>query len=131
MVENCFTVAVFCLAGVILSVLLKQYCSEHSVTAAAAVCAVAAAAAVTMLEWPLSEIRYFFSQAGVSESYIELIFKSVSICFITNISSELCRSSGEIAIASAAEMWGRAALTVLCIPVLEDIVQLIDKLVQE
>ena len=130
MVENCYTVGVFCLIGVIISVLLKQYCSEHSVMTAAAVCVVVAGAAVAMLGGPLDRIRDIFSQSGVSGDYIELIFKAVSICFITNISSEICRSSGETAIASAAEMWGKAAVTVLCIPVLEDIILLIDKLVQ-
>ncbi|MBO5384375.1 MAG: hypothetical protein J6A30_08755, partial [Ruminococcus sp.] len=38
MVENCFSVAVFCICAAIFAVLLRQYCREQSILIALAAC---------------------------------------------------------------------------------------------
>ena len=128
MVGSCFTVGVFCVGGALLAVLLKQYCSEQSMLISTAVCTAVFLAAVVMLDGPLNEIREIFVSAGVSESSISLVFKALGICCITHISAELCRDSGEGAMGAAAELWGRAAVTVLSLPIMKNFLQLINKL---
>lgn len=81
-----------------------------------------------MLDVPLNEIREIFVSAGVPESSISLVFKALGICCITHISAELCRDSGEGAMGAAAELWGRAAVTVLSLPIMKNFLLLIDKL---
>lgn len=84
---------------------------------------------ILMFEAPLAEIRDIFEMAGIDESYISIVFKTLTICCITHITAEICRDSGEGAIASAAELWGRAAVLVLGVPVLKVFLQLIDDLI--
>lgn len=98
-------------------------------TAAIAISASVMTAFVVMLGGTVDEIRDIFNSAGISEDYISLIFKALAICCITHITAELCRDSGESAMASAAELWGRGAVTVLSLPVLKSFLQLIEKLV--
>lgn len=129
MVGNCFTVGVFCVGGALLSLILRQYCSEHSLLLSLAVCSVIFTGAVIMLEYPLSEIRDIFLTAGISESYISSMFKALAICCITHISGELCRDSGESAMGAAAELWGRAAVVVISLPIVRGFIGLIDKLI--
>ncbi|MCR5599375.1 MAG: hypothetical protein K6G33_01335 [Ruminococcus sp.] len=119
---------VFCVCGALLAVLLKQYCSEQSLLISTAVCTAVFFAAVVMLDVPLNEIREIFVSAGVPESSISLVFKALGICCITHISAELCRDSGEGAMGAAAELWGRAAVTVLSLPIMKNFLLLIDKL---
>ena len=81
-----------------------------------------------MFESPLTEIKDIFEMAGIDESYISIVFKTLAICCVTHITAEICRDSGEGAIASAAELWGRAAVLVLGLPVLKVFLQLINDL---
>ena len=129
MVDSCFSVGAFCLVGALIAVILKQYCSEHSMAVTIAVCAGVMTFFVLLFEDTLAEIRDIFEMAGIAESYISIIFKTLAICCITHITAELCRDSGEGAIASAAELWGRGAVLVLGLPVFRAFLQLIEKLI--
>lgn len=129
MVDSCFSVGAFCLVGALISVILKQYCSEHSMTVSIAVCVGVMTFFVLLFDDAIDEIRDIFEMAGIAESYISIIFKTLAICCITHITAELCRDSGEGAIASAAELWGRGAMLVLGLPVFKSFLQLIDKLI--
>ena len=129
MVDSCFSVGAFCLVGALIAVILKQYCSEHSMAVTIAVCVGVMTFFVLLFDDAIDEIRDIFEMAGIAESYISIIFKTLAICCITHITAELCRDSGEGAIASAAELWGRGAMLVLGLPVFKSFLQLIDKLI--
>lgn len=94
-----------------------------------AVCAGVMIFFVLIFEAPLAEIRDIFEMAGIADSYIFIVFKTLAICCITHITAEICRDSGEGAIASAAELWGRGAVLVLGLPVFRAFLQLIEKLI--
>lgn len=125
MVSSCFSVAVFSICAVIFSVLLRQYCREQSLMISLAACAVVLGAFVYMLSPIIQQVETLFSEAGISSDYISLIFKAAAICFITQITCEICRDSGENAIASAAELWGRGAITIMAVPIIQALVEMI------
>lgn len=128
MVENCYSVAVFCICSALLAVMLRQYNRENAMLAALAACVGVMFGAMTLAAPVLAEIADIFGQAGISDSYISLIFKAAAICFITQITADICRDSGESAIASAAELWGRGALTFLSIPLVRVLLELINEM---
>jgi len=128
MVDSCFSVAVFCICGALIALVLKQYCSEHFLAVSIAVSASVMIGAVVLLESPFAELRTKMLSAGISEDYINIIFKAVAICCITHISAQLCRDSGEGAMGAAAELWGRAALVSISLPVLGDFLSLLERL---
>lgn len=123
MVDNAFATAVFCVCAAILAVLLRQHCREQSMLLAIAACAVVAGGTFAMLGPILEDIREIFSGSGISDSYLALVFKATAICLITQITCELCRDSGEAAIASAAEMWGRGAVTFISLPLVKALIE--------
>lgn len=129
MVENCFSVAVFCVCSAIFAVLLRQHCHEQSLMIALAACVAVVGGFMLFLAPLVSEVQDIFSQAGISDSYISLIFKAAAVCFITQITCEICRDSGENAIASAAEMWGRGAVTFMSLPVLKALLERINEII--
>jgi len=79
-----------------------------------------------MLHPIITQVQELFSDAGIPSSYISLIFKAMSICFITQITCDICRDSGETAIASAAELWGRGSIIVIALPILRALVETIN-----
>lgn len=123
MVNECLEVAAFCLTGAILAVLLRQYCGEQSMLLALGVCSMVAVTFFSMLSPLVASITEIFENAGLSDSYVSLIFKAAAICFVTEIASGICRDSGETAIASAAEMWGRGAIAAASLPVAEVLIE--------
>lgn len=90
-----------------------------------AACTVVLGAFVYMLSPVIQQIEALFSEAGISSEYISLVFKAAAICFITQITCEICRDSGENAIASAAELWGRGAITIMAVPIIQALVKMI------
>ena len=122
MVDNALSTAVFCVASAILAVLLRQYVREQSLFISLAACVVVTGALFAMLAPVLGEVRLIFLDSGLPESYISLVFKATAVCLITQITSDLCRDSGETAIASASELWGRGAVTFLSLPLIKALI---------
>jgi len=123
MVENTLSAAGFCVCSAILAVLLRQYCREQSMLTALAACCAILSGSVIVVKPMLQDIRGIFEQAGVSDTYIVLLFKAAAICYITQITCDLCKDCGESAISSAFEMWGRASIALLTIPVLKTLIE--------
>ncbi len=125
MVDSCISVVVFSVCSVVFALLLRQYCREQSLFVALASCIAVFLSLLRLAEPAIGEITELFEAAGVSPSYISVIFKGTAICFITQLTCEICRDSGENAIASAVELWGRTALTVIALPVISALVDMI------
>ncbi|MBE6861287.1 MAG: hypothetical protein E7497_00090 [Ruminococcus sp.] len=126
MVDSCFTVSIFSVCSVIFAVLLRQYCREQSLLAALAACIGILLAVLTLVQPVIQQVRELFETAGISSSYLSVVFKAAAICFITQITTEICRDSGERAIASAAELWGRCAVTVISLPIISALIEMIN-----
>ncbi|MCQ2490870.1 MAG: stage III sporulation AC/AD family protein [Ruminococcus sp.] len=122
MVENTFTTAVFCVVSAILAVLLRRYVHEQSLFISLAACVTVTGSVIGLVVPMLDEIHCILLDSGLSESYISIVFKAAAICIITQIASDLCRDSGETAIASAAELWGRGAVTFLSLPLIKALI---------
>jgi len=129
MVGDITAVSGFCIAGAVLAVLLKQYCKEQSMILSLGVCVIVFAGAVSVLSPVLDRLEVLFTQSGLDESYISLVFKATAICFITQITSDICRDSGESAIASALELWGRVSIIFMSVPLIESIVEKITEII--
>lgn len=126
MVDRCITTAIFCICSAILAVLLRQHCREQSMMIALAGCTAVMGAFLAFFAPVITEISSIFSDAGISDSYLSLIFKATAICLITQITCEICRDSGESAIASAAEIWGRGAVTFISLPLIKALLEQIN-----
>ncbi|MBR5513824.1 MAG: hypothetical protein IKV85_07565 [Ruminococcus sp.] len=128
MIDRSFVTASFCLCSAILAVILRQYCREQSMLLAIAACTIIMGSFAAFASPVMRELRDIFTAAGVSDSYLSLIYKGAAICIVTRITSELCRDSGEGAIASAAELWGRGAVTLLSLPLVKAVLEQINQL---
>ncbi len=129
MVEGSLSVAVFCICAALLSVLLKQYCAEQSVLLTIAAGAAVIAGFFNYLAPVLDELRDIFYDAGLSDGYISIVFKAAAICFITQMTSDICRDCGETALSSAAELWGRGAVTFMSLPVIRALLSMVNDVI--
>lgn len=128
MVDRSIATAGFCVCAAILAVILRQHCREQSLMLALAACVVVIGGFMSFFSPMITEISDIFTQAGISDAYLSLIFKATAICIITQITCELCRDSGEAAIASAAEIWGRGAVTFISLPLIKALLEQINEI---
>lgn len=81
----------------------------------------------------LQEILDFFgrvaSLANVSSDVIVILIKALGICYITQFASDICKDEGESSIASKIELVGKLAILIISIPIFENILNLIIKIV--
>ena len=129
MVENCFSVTVFCICAAVAGVILKQYCSEQSLMLSLFASVGIVAYAINFFMPLIGEIQDIFLSAGLDSGYISIIFKGTAICILTRITTEICRDSGECAIASSVMLWGRGALLFISLPLLRTLIELIGGLI--
>lgn len=129
MVSNSLSVSIFCVCAAVLAVLLRQYCREQSMMITLGVCTAVMAGFLLFAEPVISEVQDIFADAGIPDSYMSIIFKAAAICFITQITCEICTDSGENAISSAAELWGRGALAFMSLPIIRTLLEKINELI--
>lgn len=72
--------------------------------------------------------RELFSQTGLDESYLAIVFRSLGICCVTQIACDHCRDSGENALASQLELAGKAALLMTALPMFSAAAEIVKSL---
>lgn len=71
----------------------------------------------------------FETTAGAQAESAAILFKSLGICFVVQIACDACRDLGESAIAAKVEMAGKIAVLVLALPLFEQILSIVARLI--
>ena len=67
----------------------------------------------------------YSNKIDIDMSYISILFKIIGIAYITEFGSELCKDTGEMAIASKIELAGKALIMILAIPIITSLLDLV------
>ncbi|MBR6874084.1 MAG: hypothetical protein IKN17_11330 [Ruminococcus sp.] len=65
-------------------------------------------------------------KTGLDEAYLRMIFKGLGICYITVISADICRDSGQSALAAQIEIAGKLAMTVTALPLFRAVTEIVE-----
>ncbi len=122
--------AALCIIGAVTALLLKRYCREQAMFSSIAICVMVTAAALAFASPAVEQLEILFEKTSLDKSCFKSLMKAVGICYMTGIAADICRDSGEQALASAAEIWGRIALLVLTVPMIDSILTLITGVLQ-
>ncbi|MBQ7391756.1 MAG: hypothetical protein IJV73_03645 [Clostridia bacterium] len=79
---------------------------------------------------PLFSLVNTLSNGAGASGYIETIIKGLGIVILTQISSDICRDSGESTLAGHIETVGKLELLLLCIPLIREILATAEKLLE-
>ena len=108
----------FGLCAAALSLLLRQYRPEYALF-------LSLLCGVGILLWLMSELMPVFEKLGQLSSLAlgesggtQILLKSLGICLVTQAAGDTCRDIGETAIAARLELAGRAAMLLLAMPLL-------------
>lgn len=123
------SIAGICIIASVLSKLFesegREYALYIKLTAAAAVMS-----AVIIFVSPIVEtIRNIYDRAGADEEYLTILFKALGICYVTQFACDICRDSGENALAAQAELAGKISLLIIALPLFNSLADIVERLV--
>jgi stage III sporulation protein AD len=76
----------------------------------------------------ISSAQSIFSSAWLSGDYLEIIFKAIGICYLTQLGSDYCKDAGENAFATQLEMCGKISILIIALPLFSALLDIIEKL---
>jgi len=118
----------FALAAGALSVFLKQYKAEYAMLVSVAAAAAALLMAAGMILPALREIEALAEKSGVNAEYIKVLLKALGICYISELAAGSCRDAGETSLAAKIELACKAAIVILSLPMIKQLIELVMKL---
>lgn len=126
---NIVSVAGVCITAAVLCKLFGAAGSEYSLYIKLAAAAALMSVLILFIS-PIAEtVRNIYARAGADEEYLTILFKSLGICYITQFACDICRDSGESALASQAELAGKLSLLILALPLFDSLSEIVSGLI--
>ncbi|MDR0991309.1 MAG: stage III sporulation AC/AD family protein [Ruminococcus sp.] len=117
-------IAALCIIATVLCKILdgrKDYILFIKIAAAAAILS-----GVILYVAPVTDtVNAVFEKAGADKSYLTVLFRALGICYITQFAADICRDSGESALAVQVELAGKVSLLLLALPMFEALADLV------
>lgn len=118
------TIAVIAVVVALLAVLLRGQRPEQALllvlTAGVGILVLIISRAGPVIEtlWDM------LKKSGLSSEYVQILFKGLGVCLITQLASDTCKDAGESAMAAKAELAGRVSLLMIGLPLFQKIASL-------
>ncbi len=130
MVKELVSVCGICICASLICKITEKHTKEQAVMLSIAVCVFAMLLMLSGIPVIFGKADRLASMAGLDSEYITVIFKSLGICYLTQFSADICRDCGESAAASAAEIFGKVQLIVLSLPLFEQLIESITRIIK-
>lgn len=114
-------IAAICIISAVICGIMGAQGREYALYIKIAAVCLIMSAVVVYISPVIDGINSIFLRADIDDKYITVLFKAVGICYISQFACDICRDSGENALASQAELAGKAALIVLAMPLVEEL----------
>lgn len=107
------------------SLALRKYNGEISALIIISAVVLMCLIALPVLSQLFGSVTDLMSAANIKNEYISILIKSLGICYITQISVDICKENGSQSVASQLEIAGKLIILLLAIPVYSDMIALI------
>lgn len=126
---NIVSVLAIGLVGAFFAVFLKQYKPEYALVVTVLTAIFITVSAIGWVVPVISEIKGTLDDAGISYSSLSILIKAVGICYITQLTSDVCKDAGQASVASKIELVGRIAICVSAIPLYREVLSLVETII--
>lgn len=113
------------LAALIMGMFLRRHNKTVSLLLIMFACAAIFFESITSLSDIVASLNELASGMGEISSYLKIMFKVLGIALITQIISDICRDSGESALAGQTEVAAKILIVTLILPLLQVVVEVI------
>lgn len=121
-------IAVICIISTVLCKLFESRSKEYGLFIRI-LTSVGIISAVIIYVSPIVEtVNKIFIQTGANEEYVNILFKALGICYLTQFSYDVCKDSNENAMATQVEIAGKITLVLLALPLFSSLTDVITNL---
>ncbi|HHV96208.1 MAG TPA: stage III sporulation protein AD [Clostridiaceae bacterium] len=121
-------IVIFSVIATIIIVMLKVHRPEIAVQASLAAGVIIFALVIARLSPILDFIKIYTGKININSQYIPVLIKIIGIAYITEFGAEVCRDAGENSIATKVEMAGKVLITILAVPIITTLLEMIIKI---
>ena len=107
-----------------LSIIVRHYKAEYSIFISLGAAIVIWSMLSDNFDKALDSMRVMLDGAGVDSGYVSIVFKTLGICILTQIASDICRDCGESALATKTELAGKIVILSVAMPMITSIAQI-------
>lgn len=122
---NIVSMCVLGVFAVLAGVALRKYNGELSALLIIGTVVLMCAAALPVLNELFTSVKELTSAANIKNEYIAILIKSLGICYITQISVDICRENGSNSVGSQLEIAGKLIILILAVPVYGELISMI------
>lgn len=122
---NMGAVAGICIIATVLCKIMDKYQKEYALFLSLIISVGIILLGFSWVSPLFSEIQNMFQMAGADSEYFKILLKSLGICYITQFACDICRDSGENAIATQLELAGKISLLILAMPLFKVLIGII------
>jgi stage III sporulation protein AD len=123
-----FQIAAIGLCGVVISSMVKSYKPEFATYVIIATVMVIFIMVVVKLTVVFDFLSEIYNQISYGKNFFPIILKVLAVAYIADFAAQICRDSGESAIAGKVELAGKVMIFYLAIPVMMSVMELINKM---
>ena len=119
------SVCVLGIFAVLGSVAIKKYNGEIAALIIISAITLICFMVLPMLSQIFDSVNDLTSSANINNNYISILIKSLGICYMTQISVDICKENGSGSIASQIEIAGKLIILLLAVPLYGDLIEMI------
>ena len=127
---NIIALCGICIVSCIFIVVLKKISTEDSPM-------LIVISAVVMLVYILKDFTSVFNEinsitanSGINNENIKLMFKALGICYLTQMTKDICIDCSALSLAQKIDLAGKITIAVLSVPLVTQVLQIITKLTE-
>lgn len=124
--EILFKAAAGILITVIMCLILSKYGKDYALILVICVCCMVAAAAMSYLQQIISFIEALQSVGNLNGELLGILFKTVGIGLLSEITTLICTDSGNAALGKSIQILSAAVILWLCIPLFTELLELVE-----
>ena len=116
------------LISLIIIIIIKQYKPDFAVYVSIIAGILIIYLIFNKLEGIIILLKTISNKSGINNEFLELLLKITGISFLAEFTINLCKDSGEGAIASKIEMGTKVIIVSMSIPIISNLLEVITKL---
>ncbi len=113
-----------CLLGSAVCVLLVGYKPEYSLAVAVCIGVLIFGFVLKSVVPVFDDLMQLLSKTGLDSGYFKIALKSLGICYISSFAADICRDFGQSSLAAKAELVGKCAVFLLCMPLMTAVIEI-------
>lgn len=123
-----FRIAAIGICGVLISAIVKSYKPEFATYVVIATVLIIFGIVIYKLTSVFEFLGEIYNQISYGKNFFPIIIKVLAVAYIADFTAQICRDSGETAIAGKVELAGKVMIFYLALPVLMAVMDLINKM---